>query len=183
MARNHCTSENINHTETQKQSTTPKTITYERKCKECGRIFYSTAKNTQYCKFCSTLRRETQVKKNTETRRMKIGQTRNKITTGHAYNLDGKRVVIPNDYMLNAVSIFASYLGVSYGKFDSWKEKNMDEYLEWERQMLIDLLSRVKSARCAVRELLRARCSKSTRDKGCDKHERTLCYRSGTRHV
>lgn len=44
MARNHCTSENSNHTETQKQSTTPKTITYERKCKECGRIFYSTAK-------------------------------------------------------------------------------------------------------------------------------------------
>lgn len=147
MARNHCTSENSNHTETQKQSTTPKTITYERKCKECGRIFYSTAKNTQYCKSCSTLSRETQVKKNTETRRMKIGQTRNKITTGHAYNLDGKRVVIPNDYMLNAVSIFASYLGVSYGKFDSWKEKNMDEYLEWERQMLIDYVEQSKKCK------------------------------------
>ena len=178
MARNHCTSENSNHTETQKQSTTPKTIMYERKCKECGRIFYSTAKNTQYCKSCSTLRRETQVKKNTETRRMKIGQTRNKITTGHAYNLDGKRVVIPNDYMLNAVSIFASYLGVSYGKFDSWTNT-----LNGNVRCSLIMLSRVKSARCAVRELLRARCSKSTRDKGCDKHERTLCYRSGTRHV
>lgn len=140
MARNHCTSENINHTETPKQSTTPKTITYERKCKECGEIFYSTAKNTQYCKRCSSLRRETQVKENTEVRRMKIGQSRNKMTTGHAYSVDGKRVVIPNDYMLNAVSIFASYLCVSYGKFDSWKQKNMDEYLEWERLMLIDYL-------------------------------------------
>lgn len=59
----------------------------------------------------------------------------------------------------------------------------MDEYLEWERQMLIDYVEQSKSARCAARELLRARCSKSTRDKGCDKHERTLCYRSGTRHV
>jgi hypothetical protein len=78
---------------------------------------------------------------------MKIGQTRNKITTGHAYNLDGKRVVIPNDYMLNAVSIFASYLGVSYGKFDSWKKKNMDEYLEWERQMLIDYVEQSKKCK------------------------------------
>lgn len=150
MARNHCTSENSNHTETQKQSTTPKTITYERKCKECGRIFYSTAKNTQYCKSCSTLRRETQVKKNTETRRMKIGQTRNKITTGHAYNLDGKRVVIPNDYMLNAVSIFASYLGVSYGKFDSWKKKIWTNTLNGNVRCSLIMLSRVKSARCAV---------------------------------
>ena len=81
MARNHCTSENSNHTETQKQSTTPKTITYERKCKECGRIFYSTAKNTQYC------------------------------------------------------------------KSDSWKEKNMDEYLEWERQMLIDYVEQSKKCK------------------------------------
>ena len=142
MARNHCTSENSNHTETPKKSTTPKTITYERKCKECGRIFYSTAKNTQYCKSCSTLRRETQVKKNTETRRMKI--------------------------MLSAyspvISVFHTANSI-HGKRKIWTNT-----LNGNVRCSLIMLSRVKSARCAVRELLRARCSKSTRDKGCDKY-------------
>lgn len=131
------------------QTNNPNKITsnrvYKRFCKDCGREFFSKARNTQYCKECLETRRGIQISKNTENRRRKIGRTKNRIAAGVQVQVGDTQISLPNDYLLNAEGLLASYLGISYGKFTQWKEKEKGTYEKWLAAIAVDFLNQSKT--------------------------------------
>lgn len=113
------------------QDKTPSNRVYKRICKDCGREFFSKARNTQYCKECLETRRGIQITNNTENRRRKIGRTKNRMAAGVQIQVGCGQVSLPNEYLLNAEGLLASYLGISYGKLGPWKEKEKELYQKW----------------------------------------------------
>lgn len=118
-------------------SNTPKK-TYSHTCKQCGIVFVSTAKNTQYCSGCKPIRRQSQISNFIDKRRILNEQAKRRTYAVIRIDIDGKTILVPKEFMGNAEIILCDKMRLSYGKFKAWSSFHKEEYEIWCKKVALD---------------------------------------------